>query len=373
MRRAHPRPADSRSAEQLRTAVDGVLDPELDQPIGSLGMVDGVEVNRRGRVVVRLALATPESSQLARLLADVEACVHEVLPQAEVEVRTRTMPEVERRAAADQFLAARPSRGAGSAASVVAIASGKGGVGKSSVAANLAVALAQQGKRVGLLDADVWGYSIPQLFGVTTAPVAMYETMLPLQAYGVRLMSLGFLVEEETPIVWRGPMLHKALAQFVDDVHWGPLDVLLVDLPPGTGDVTLSLMELLPDVSLLVVTTPQLAARTVASRVGVMARSSGIPISGVVENMSELVCETCGGHTALFGSGGGAHLAAQLGAPLLGQVPLDLPLRQSGDDGVPVVLAHPDSASAIALRAVAAALRPARRPLAGRHLTLTPV
>lgn len=373
MRLSHTRPANSRPPENLRSAVDRVVDPDLDQPIGSLGMVDDVELNRRDRVVVRLALATPSSSQLERLVTEVRASVHEVLPQAEVQVRTRAMSEVERRVAADQFLAARPSRGAGAVTSVVAVASGKGGVGKSSVAANLAVALAQQGKRVGLLDADVWGYSVPQLFGVTTAPVAMYETMLPLQAHGVRLMSLGFLVDAETPIVWRGPMLHKALAQFVDDVHWGPLDVLLVDLPPGTGDVTLSLLELLPDASLLVVTTPQLAARTVASRVGVMARSSGIPISGVVENMSELVCETCGGHTPLFGFGGGAHLAAQLGAPLLGQVPLDLPLRQSGDDGVPVILAHPDSASAIALRSVAAALRPARRPLAGRHLTLTPV
>src|SRR6185312_7882040 len=168
----------------------------------------------------------------------------------------------------------------------------------------------------------VWGYSVPQLFGVRRSPIAMYETMFPVQAHGVRLMSLGFLVEEEEPIVWRGPMLHKALTQFVHDVHWGPLDGLLLDLPPGTGDVTLSVLELLPDASLLVVTTPQQAARTVASRVGAMARDVGMPVAGVVENMSGLVCGSCGEQTPLFGSGGGASLAAALDVPLLAQVPL---------------------------------------------------
>ena len=241
------------------------------------------------------------------------------------------------------------------------------------MAANLAVALAKQGKSVGLLDADVWGYSVPQLFGVRRSPIAMYEKMFPVQAHGVRLMSLGFLVEDEEPIVWRGPMLHKALTQFVHDVHWGPLDVLLLDLPPGTGDVTLSVLELLPEASLLVVTTPQQAARTVASRVGVMARDVGMPVSGVVENMSELVCPHCDGRSALFGAGGGKRLADELGAPLLGQVPLDVALRQAGDCGVPVVTGDPESPSARALIDLAAALRPARRPLAGRQLGVQPV
>ena len=184
----------------------------------------------------------------------------------------------------------------------------------------MAVALARQGKSVGLLRTPTCGDTrAPQLFGVRRSPIAMYETMFPVQAHGVRLMSLGFLVEEEEPIVWRGPMLHKALTQFVHDVHGGPLDVLLLDLPPGTGDVTLSVLELLPEASLLVVTTPQQAARTVASRVGAMARDVGMPVSGVVENMSELICPHCAGHSALFGTGGGQRLAGELGAPLLGQ------------------------------------------------------
>jgi len=230
------------------------------------------------------------------------------------------------------------------------------------------VALAQQGKSVGLLDADVWGYSVPQLFGVRRSPIAMYDTMLPVQAHGVRLMSLGFLVEDEEPIVWRGPMLHKALTQFVHDVHWGDLDVLLLDLPPGTGDVTLSVLELLPEASLIVVTTPQQAARTVASRVGVMARDVNMPIAGVVENMSELICPHCEGRSALFGSGGGERLASELGVPLLGQIPLDTALREAGDSGVPVVAGARESPSARA-----AALRPVRRPLVGRSLGVSPV
>jgi len=290
-----------------------------------------------------------------------------------VHVAFTVMTEPERRALAERFLADRPAGGASAASAVYAVASGKGGVGKSSVAANLAVALAQQGKSVGLLDADVWGYSVPQLFGVRRSPIAMYDTMLPVQAHGVRLMSLGFLVEDEEPIVWRGPMLHKALTQFVHDVHWGDLDVLLLDLPPGTGDVTLSVLELLPEASLIVVTTPQQAARTVASRVGVMARDVNMPIAGVVENMSELICPHCEGRSALFGSGGGERLASELGVPLLGQIPLDTALREAGDSGVPVVAGARESPSARALIDVAAALRPVRRPLVGRSLGVSPV
>ena len=293
--------------------------------------------------------------------------------QDDVHVTFTVMTEAERRALADRFLSSRTASGASAASAVIAVASGKGGVGKSSIATNLAVALARQGKSVGLLDADVWGYSVPQLFGVRRSPIAMYETMLPIQAHGVRLMSLGFLVEEGEPIVWRGPMLHKALTQFVHDVHWGPLDVLLLDLPPGTGDVTLSVLELLPDASLLVVTTPQQAATTVASRVGTMARDTGMPVTGVVENMSEMVCPHCDGHAAMFGTGGGARLAGELDVPLLGQVPLDAALREAGDIGVPVVAGAPQSVSAQALVDVAKALRPARRPLVGRQLGVQPV
>lgn len=356
----------------VRSAIDAVQDPELDRSLGELDMVRAVTA-RRGRVEVELALTTAGCPMTELLTRDVTSAASSVTRSDDVHVTFTVMTESERRALADRFLSGRSAFGVSAAATVIAVASGKGGVGKSSVAANLAVALARQGKSVGLLDADVWGYSVPQLFGVRRSPIAMYETMLPVQAHGVRLMSLGFLVAEEEPIVWRGPMLHKALTQFVRDVHWGRLDVLLLDLPPGTGDVTLSVLELLPEASLLVVTTPQQAARTVASRVGAMARDVGMPVTGVVENMSEMVCPQCDAHSALFGTGGGQRLAGDLGVPLLGQVPLDAALREAGDIGVPVVAGEPQSASARALIDVATALRPARRPLVGRQLGVQPV
>lgn len=357
----------------LDAAVGSVLDPELDQPLSQLGMIKAISVGGGGVVAVRILLTTEACPLRQRIADDVVTAVRGVASGATVEVAFDIMGEAQRQEMAGRFLTARTTAGVAPRTTVLAVASGKGGVGKSSVSANLAVALAQQGKSVGLLDADVWGYSVPQLFGVRRSPVALYETMLPVQAHGVRLMSLGFLVEEETPIVWRGPMLHKALTQFVQDVHWGDLDVLLLDLPPGTGDVTLSVLELLPEASLLVVTTPQQAARTVASRVGVMAREASVPVSGIIENMTGLVCGSCGAATALFGAGGGAELAEQLGAPLLGGVPLDLALREAGDNGEPVVVAAPQSPSARALSSIAAALKPARRSLVGRQLPLTPV
>ena len=357
----------------VREAVDAVLDPELHRSLGELDMVRAVTIGRSGRVEVELALTTPGCPMTDVLARDITSAASAVPRTRDVHVSFTVMTEPERRALAERFLATRPAGGASAASAVFAVASGKGGVGKSSVAANLAVALARQGKSVGLLDADVWGYSVPQLFGVRRSPIAMYEKMFPVQAHGVRLMSLGFLVEDEEPIVWRGPMLHKALTQFVHDVHWGPLDVLLLDLPPGTGDVTLSVLELMPEASLLVVTTPQHTATTVASRVGVMARDVGMPVAGVLENMSELICPHCECRFALFGTGGGARLADELGTPLLGRVPLDAALREAGDSGEPVVTRAPESPSARALLAAAAALRPARRPLLGRQLGVQPV
>lgn len=357
----------------IADAVGNVLDPELDRPLSELTMVRRVEVDRRGDVEVGIALTTEACPMRDRLARDVTSAVRAVAGEVDVRVDFSVMSERERRDTAARFLVEGHQVGATAASAIYAVASGKGGVGKSTVAANLAVSLAGQGKSVGLLDADVWGYSVPQLFGVRQSPVALYETMLPVQVYGVRLMSLGFLVEDETPIVWRGPMLHKALTQFIHEVHWGDLDVLVLDLPPGTGDVTLSVLELLEEASLLVVTTPQTAARTVATRVGLMARDVGMPVAGVVENMSAAVCDSCGAESTLFGSGGGQQLATELDVPLLGQVPLDRALREGGDRGVPVVVSSPGSPSARALDQVAARLRPVRRPLLGRSLPLTPV
>jgi ATP-binding protein involved in chromosome partitioning len=224
-----------------------------------------------------------------------------------------------------------------------------------------------------VLDADVWGYSIPQLFGVRRPPVVLGEMMLPVPAHGVGIISTGFFVEEHQPVVWRGPMLHKALQQFVTDTHWGSLDALFVDLPPGTGDATLSVLEFLPDTTLLAVTTPQTTARVVAARVARMAAESGVPVAGVIENMSGAVCGSCSDQTAIFGSGGGAALAEEAGAPLLGQVPLDLELREAADAGTPVVVAAPGSASARELTRIAATLPTPRRTLAGRALPLSVV
>jgi ATP-binding protein involved in chromosome partitioning len=259
------------------------------------------------------------------------------------------------------------------ATTVYAVASGKGGVGKSTVTANLAVTLARSGKRVGVLDADVWGYSIPGLFGVRENPRVSDGRMVPLRAHGVALMSVGFLVPDGAPVMWRGPMLHKALEQFLLDVAWGELDVLLLDLPPGTGDIQLSLLELLPSAALVAVTTPQPAAHSVAARVVTMARDAALPIAGVVENMSSAVCDCCGERTELFGSGGGERLAELAGAPLLGQVPLDRAARLAGDRGIPVVLSEPDAASARVLVDVAARLPVVRRSLIGRSLPLSVV
>jgi ATP-binding protein involved in chromosome partitioning len=226
---------------------------------------------------------------------------------------------------------------------VLAVCSGKGGVGKSTLSANLAVALAQQGKQVGILDADVYGHSVPHVLGIHQKPVLVDKMIVPPVKHDLKLMSIGFFLDDNQPVMWRGPMLHRALEQFLSDVHWGHLDVLVVDMPPGTGDVAISLGQLLPRAETLVVTTPQPAAQEVASRAGVMAQKTGMRLIGVVENMSGDV----------FGSGGGERLAAELGVPLIGRVPLDPLLRECGDAGEPLMIAAPESASARELRSIA--------------------
>jgi ATP-binding protein involved in chromosome partitioning len=356
----------------LLRAVEAVEDPEIHRSLGDLGMIRSAVAGKNGQARIEVALTTPACPLRERLRTDITVAAAAVAGVTGVEVTFSTLSERERLALAGRLRGADGSR-LDRATQVYAVASGKGGVGKSTVAANLAVALAKDGQRVGLLDADVWGYSVPQLFGVRRNPVALKGLMLPVEAHGVRLMSVGFFVDDGAPVVWRGPMLHKALEQFLSDVHWGDLDVLLVDLPPGTGDVTLSLLELLPQAALLAVTTPQPAAQVVASRVGRMAKDMRMPIAGVVENMSTLVCGGCGEHTALFGTGGGARLAEEVGTDLLGQVPLDPALRAAGDEGVPVTVRQPTAPSAIALGDVAARLPIVRRTLSGVPLPLTVV
>lgn len=361
--------------DAVRARLGAVEDPELHLPLEQAGMLGDVDVDRFGKVHVTIRLTTSTCPLKETITTDVSAAAGGVTGVSGVEIDFAVMTENERMRLASQLRGSRPEGGHAfgldSSTQVYAVASGKGGVGKSSLTANLAVALAQQGKRVGILDADVWGYSIPHLFGVRRAPVALKGLMLPIEAHGVALMSVGFFVQGDEPVVWRGPMLHKAIEQFLGDVHWGDLDVLMIDLPPGTGDVTLSLLELVPDAALVAVTTPQIAAQTVAERVGRMARDARMPVAGVVENMSSLVCASCQESTPLFGSGGGARLAETIAAPLLGQVPLDITLREAGDAGTPAMIVAPTAASVIEIRRIAEALPVIRRSLVGRSLPLS--
>jgi ATP-binding protein involved in chromosome partitioning len=266
----------------------------------------------------------------------------------------------------------------GSLTRVYAVASGKGGVGKSSVTVNLAAAMAAEGLRVGVVDADVYGFSVPRMLGVEQRPTQVDDMILPPIAHDVKVISIGMFVPGNQPVVWRGPMLHRALQQFLADVFWGDLDVLLLDLPPGTGDIAISVAQLIPGAEILVVTTPQQAAAEVAERAGAIALQTHQHIVGVVENMAWLELPD-GSRMELFGSGGGQIVADSLSrsvgapVPLLGQIPLDVVLREGGDTGVPVVLSDPDSAAAVVLRGIARQLSRRARGLSGRSLGLTPV
>jgi ATP-binding protein involved in chromosome partitioning len=262
---------------------------------------------------------------------------------------------------------------------VYAVASGKGGVGKSSVTVNLAAALAASGQKVGVLDADIYGHSVPRMLGVTGRPTQVEQMMMPPVAHDMKVISIGMFTQGNTPVVWRGPMLHRALQQFLADVYWGDLDVLLMDLPPGTGDVAISVAQLVPGAELIVVTTPQVASSEVAERAGALAVQTHQRITGVIENMSGLPCPHCGEVVDVFGTGGGEAVAAALtrvtgaSVPLLGKVPIDVRLREGGDRGVPLVLSSPESAAAQQLAEIAATLANRSRGLSGRRLGLTPV
>ncbi|WP_029289715.1 Mrp/NBP35 family ATP-binding protein [Cellulomonas sp. HZM] len=365
----------------VRDALAGVLDPEIRRPITELGMVRSVEVDG-GRAVVGIDLTTTGCPLKDTLTRDVTAAASGVDGVDSVTVEMGVMT-AEQRAALRTLLRGTdaeptiPFAQPGSLTKVFAIASGKGGVGKSSVTANLAVAMAADGLRVGVVDADIYGFSIPRMLGVTRQPTRVDDMLLPPVEHGVKVVSIGMFVPPGQPVVWRGPMLHRALQQFLADVFWGDLDVLLLDLPPGTGDIAISVAQLLPGSQIVVVTTPQAAAAEVAERAGSVAVQTRQHVVGVVENMSWLE-QPDGSRLHVFGEGGGEQVAQSLtrivgsDVPLLAQVPLDVRLREAGDGGTPVVLAEPDAPASRALREVARALTTRPRGLAGLSLGLTP-
>ncbi len=359
---------------EVREALRSVLDPEIGRPIEDIGMLQGIEVE--GSLVHVQVLITIEGCPLKdRITNDVTNAVMPLAGVERVDVGLSPMSEQQRSelvgtlrgSAAPQ---AQKTFFTNSDTTVIAVASGKGGVGKSSVTVNLACAMAAEGHRVGILDADVWGFSVPRMMGVTGKPVGFNDMILPLEAHGVRIISMGFFVPEETPVIWRGPMLHKAIEQFLGDVYWGDLDFLLADLPPGTGDVSISLASFLPGAQMLVVTTPQEAARKVAERAGKMAERTNLRPIGVIENMSWFVCPHCGERTSIFGDGGGQEAADTLSVPLFGQVPMEPALREGGDIGVPIVVRDPDSPAGTVLREAARSIAQATRTKVGKPLPL---
>jgi ATP-binding protein involved in chromosome partitioning len=359
--------------QQVRTALRDVFDPAIGRPIEDLGMLRGVDVDG-GAVRVYLLLPVAGSGSRDRLVHDITAAVESVEGVGSVDVAVGEMGGEEREALAARLKgpqgAGPPTFFADGRTTVIAVASGKGGVGKSTVTVNVAAGLAAEGHRVGIVDVDVWGFSVPRMLGISGQPGAIANVIIPIESHGVKVISMGFFVPEETPVIWRGPMLHKAVQQFLGDVYWGDLDFLLADLPPGTGDVSISLASFLPGANMLVVTTPQEAARKVAERAGKMAAQTRMRAVGVIENMSWYVCPHCGEREAIFGEGGGQEAADTLGVPLIGQVPLVPALRAGGDAGTPIVISDPDGPAGTALRGSARELARITRTLVGRPLSL---
>lgn len=374
--------SESELQSAVRAALAKVIDPELRRPITELGMVKSISIEPDHSVHVEIYLTTsacPKKNEISDL---VSAAVTDVPGTGAVKVSLDVMND-EQRAELRKMLRGDsrepviPFAQPNSLTRVYAVASGKGGVGKSSVTVNLAAAMAARGLTVGVLDADIYGHSVPRMMGTTDRPTQVDSMILPPVAHDVKVISIAMFTQGNTPVVWRGPMLHRALQQFLADVYWGDLDVLLLDLPPGTGDVAISIAQLIPGAEILVVTTPQLAAAEVAERAGAIALQTRQRIAGVVENMSGLLMPD-GTVMQLFGEGGGRLVAESLtrsiGAevPLLGQVPLDPALVSAGDAGVPLVPSAPDSPAGKELRKVADALSARKRGLAGMSLGLDP-
>jgi ATP-binding protein involved in chromosome partitioning len=347
--------------DALLAALGRVQDPEIRRPITELDMLRSAYVDGGvARIDLRLTIVgCPAADRIER---DVREAAASVAGVSSVDLTIGVMTPAEREALVTRLRGTRAQQfGPDSLTRILAITSGKGGVGKSTLTANLAVALAARGLRVGLVDADVFGFSIPGILGIADAkPTQVDDMILPPVAHGVKVISIGMFVEPSTAVSWRGPLLHRTLQQFLTDVWFGDLDVLLLDLPPGTGDIAISLGQLLPQAEVVVVTTPQPAAAEVAERSGLVARQTGQTVIGVVENMS-------GG---VFGAGGGEVLSARLDVPVLATVPLSAPLREDGDAGSPAVLAHPDDPAAAAIAALAAVLATRARNLSGRPLPL---
>jgi ATP-binding protein involved in chromosome partitioning len=370
----------------VRTALATVDDPELRRPITELGLVKGLAVDG-STVVVALALPLPDRGTWGKLEQAVRSALLALGDVRRVDVDLRDMddeelaavarvlkgePEpnplavVDAQAAAHQGPRQKTNPFTDSRTRVLAIASGKGGVGKSSVTTNLSIALARRGKRVAVVDADVWGFSLPRMLGVARPPDLIDDVLVPPDAYGVRVISMGFFTGEDEAIVWRGPMLHKALEQFLTDVHWAEPDYLVVDLPPGTGDVSLSIAQFLPRAEVVIVTTPQPAAQKVAARAGAMAAKVNLDVLGIIENMSWFTADD-GTRYELFGAGGGAELASGLGVPLLGRIPLVPALREGGDAGMPIIVAAPDDEASVVFREIAERLDTELAPTRRAH------
>jgi len=369
--------------ESVRAALGTVQDPEIHRPITELGMVKSVEIDADGAARVAVYLTVSGCPMRETITTNVTDAVAAVPGITSVAVELDVMSAEQRQALTSQLRGGQaekeiPFAKPGSLTRVYAVASGKGGVGKSSVTVNLAAALAADGLKVAVVDADIYGHSVPRMLGVDGRPTQVENMIMPPSAHGVKVISIGMFTPGNAPVVWRGPMLHRALQQFLADVYWGDLDVLLLDLPPGTGDIAISVAQLVPNAEILIVTTPQQAAAEVAERAGTIALQTHQTIVGVIENMSGMPCPHCGEMVDVFGTGGGQTVSDALTkatgtrVPVLGSIPIDLQLRQGGDEGKPVVLSDPDSPAGVALRAIADKLGNRQRGLSGLSLGITP-